>query len=44
MNHAKNDANNLGKADITAHVNFNLLNEFFKEVCRPKELLPKNNF
>ena len=30
MNHKKNNfLNNLGKADITAHVNFSLLNEFF---------------
>ena len=30
MKHAKNNLlNNLGKADITAHVNFALLNEFF---------------
>ena len=30
MKHKKNNLfNNLGKADITAHVNFALLNEFF---------------
>ena len=30
MKHKKNNLlDNLGKADITAHVNFNLLNEFF---------------
>ena len=30
MKHKKNKLlNNLGKADITAHVNFALLNEFF---------------
>ena len=32
MNHNKNNLlNNLGKADITSHVNFKLLNEFFKK-------------
>ena len=32
MKHKKNHfLNNLGKADITAHVNFTLLNEFFKK-------------
>ena len=32
MKHKKNDLlNNLGKADITSHVNFRLLNEFFKK-------------
>ena len=32
MKHKKNYfLNNLGKADITAHVNFTLLNEFFKK-------------
>ena len=30
MKHKKNNLlNNLGKADITSHVNFKLLNEFF---------------
>jgi cyclopropane-fatty-acyl-phospholipid synthase len=32
MKHKKNNPlNNLGKADITAHVNFALLNEFYKK-------------
>ncbi len=32
MRHKKNKPlNNLGKADVTAHVNFTLLNEFFKK-------------
>ena len=32
INHKKNKLlNNLGKADITSHVNFSLLNEFFKK-------------
>ena len=32
MKHKKNNLlDNLGKADITAHVNFDLLNEFFSK-------------
>ena len=32
MKHKKNDLlNNLGKADVTSHVNFNLLREYFKK-------------
>ena len=32
MNHKKNNLlNNLGKADITSHVNFKLLMNFFKK-------------
>jgi len=46
MNHAKNDVlNNLGKADITAHVNFNLLNEFFlKEGLQTKRTITQKQF
>ena len=39
MGHKKNDLlSNLGKADITSHVNFSLLKEFFKK----KKLKIKN--
>ena len=46
MRHKKNDLlNNLGKADITAHVNFKLLNEFFlKNKLKIKNLLSQKDF
>ena len=46
MKHKKNDLlNNLGKADITAHVNFKLLNEFFlKNKLKIKNLLSQKDF
>ncbi len=46
MKHAKNDLlNNLGKADITAHVNFALLNEFFvKNGLKIKNVITQKKF
>ena len=46
MRHKKNDLlNNLGKADITSHVNFNLLNEFFlKNSLKVKEVITQKEF
>ena len=46
MRHKKNDLlNNLGKADITAHVNFNLLNEFFlKNSIKVKKVITQKEF
>ena len=49
INYIKNSIlNNLGKADITSHVNFGLLNEFFlknnlkvKKIVTQKEFLEK---
>ena len=49
MKHKKNELmKNLGKADVTSHVNFNLLNEFFqknglkiKKITTQKEFLEK---
>ena len=38
MKHKKNDLlNNLGKADVTSHVNFNLLREYFKKWIKCKK-------
>ena len=37
--------NNLGKADVTAHVNFGLLNEFFlKNNLKTKEIITQKQF
>ena len=46
MNHKKNNLlNNLGKADITSHVNFKLLNEFFiKNNLKVKKTISQQNF
>ncbi len=46
MKHKKNDPlNNLGKADVTAHVNFSLLNEFFaKNGLKTKKTITQKNF
>ena len=46
MNHKKNDIlNNLGKADITSHVNFKLLNEFFvKNNLKVKKIVTQQKF
>ncbi len=46
MKHKKNDLlNNLGKADVTAHVNFSLLNEFFnKNSLKTKKTITQKNF
>ena len=46
MNHKKNSLlNNLGKADITSHVNFKLLNEFFiKNNLKVKKTISQQNF
>ena len=46
MKHKKNNLlNNLGKADITAHVNFSLLNEFFlKNGLKIKNVISQKNF
>ncbi len=46
MKHQKNDPlSNLGKADVTAHVNFKLLNEFFvKNNLKIKDLLSQKEF
>ena len=46
MKHKKNDLlNNLGKADITAHVNFSLLNEFFtRNGLKTKKTITQKNF
>jgi len=46
MNHKKNYLlNNLGEADITSHVNFKLLNEYFlKNNLKVKKILPQQRF
>ena len=46
MRHNKNNLlNNLGKADITAHVNFTLLNEFFsKNGLKTKNIITQKQF
>jgi len=46
MKHKKNNIlNNLGKADITAHVNFSLLSEFFlKNNLKTKNLISQKDF
>ena len=46
MQHKKNKLfNNLGRADITAHVNFALLNEFFlKNNLKTKNLISQKEF
>ena len=46
MKHKKNDLlNNLGKADVTAHVNFSLLNEFFtRNGLKTKKTITQKNF
>jgi cyclopropane-fatty-acyl-phospholipid synthase len=46
MKHKKNYLiNNLGKADITSHVNFELLNEFFmKNNLKVKKIIPQQRF
>ena len=46
MNHRKNDLlNNLGKADITSHVNFKLLNEFFiKNNLKVEKIVSQQKF
>ena len=46
MDHKRNDLlNNLGKADITAHVNFSLLNEFFsKNGLNTKKIISQKKF
>ena len=46
MKHKKNELlNNLGNADITAHVNFTLLNEFFeKKGLKIKNVISQKNF
>ena len=46
MNHKKNNLlNNLGKADITSHVNFKLLNEFFlKNNIKVKKIVTQKFF
>ena len=46
MNHKKNSLlNNLGKADITSHVNFKLLNEFFiKNNLKVKKVISQQKF
>ena len=46
MKHKKNNIlNNLGKADVTAHVNFSLLSEFFlKNNLKIKNLISQKNF
>ena len=46
MRHKKNKLlSNLGKADITSHVNFNLLNEFFlKKSLKVKKIISQQRF
>jgi cyclopropane-fatty-acyl-phospholipid synthase len=46
MKHQKNSLlNNLGKADITSHVNFSLLNEFFlKNNFEIKDIITQKQF
>ena len=46
MNHKKNSLlNNLGKADITSHVNFKLLNEFYlKNNLKVKKIVSQQTF
>jgi NADH dehydrogenase [ubiquinone] 1 alpha subcomplex assembly factor 7 len=46
MRHKKNNLlSNLGKADITSHVNFKLLNEFFiKNNLKVKKTIPQQKF
>ena len=46
INHKKNNLlNNLGDADVTSHVNFQLLNEFFlKKNLKVKKTVPQQKF
>ena len=46
MSHKKNNMlNNLGKADITSHVNFKLLNEFFlKDNLKVEKIISQQRF
>ena len=46
MKHKKNELlNNLGRADVTAHVNFTLLNEFFsKNGLKIKKIISQKDF
>ena len=46
IKHKKNKLlNNLGKADVTSHVNFTLLNEFFsKNNLKIKNVISQKNF
>ena len=46
MKHKKNELlKNLGKADVTAHVNFNLLNEYFlKNGLKVKSVITQKQF
>jgi cyclopropane-fatty-acyl-phospholipid synthase len=46
IKHKKNNLlDNLGKADVTAHVNFTLLNEFFsKNGLKIKNVISQKNF
>ena len=46
INHKKNILlNNLGKADVTSHVNFKLLSEFFrKNNLKVKKIIPQQQF
>ena len=46
MKHKKNKLlDNLGKADVTAHVNFTLLNEFFsKSGLKIKNVISQKDF
>ena len=46
IKHKKNNLlDNLGKADVTAHVNFTLLNEFFsKNGLKIKNIISQKNF
>jgi len=46
MSHKKNNLlNNLGKADITSHVNFKLLNEFFiKNNLKAQKTIPQQKY
>ena len=44
MKHRRNrPLDNLGKADVTSHVNFSLLNEFLKHKLKVKILFHKKN-
>ena len=45
IKHKKNNfLDNLGRADITAHVNFKLLNEFLKNGLKNKDVISQKRF
>ena len=44
MKHKNDLLNNLGKVDITSHVNFRLLNEFLKKKSKVQKVVSQKFF